>query len=195
MNLTKVELETVCGVTSVLPVHTEPEVAFCGRSNVGKSSLINALIGRSSYARVSKEPGKTQTINYYKLNDELYLVDLPGYGYAKVSQQEREAWGEMIETYLNESESLKVVFLLVDIRHEPTADDKQMYEWIDYVGYQPVVLCTKADKLNRSQIDRRVKEIAKALKASEDAIIIPTSSENGLGVDTVLDFFDQILEW
>ncbi len=195
MNLTKVELETVCGVTSVLPVHSEPEVAFCGRSNVGKSSLINALVGRSSYARVSKEPGKTQTINYYKLNDELYLVDLPGYGYAKVSQQERDAWGEMIETYLNESESLKVVFLLVDIRHEPTADDKQMYEWIDYVGYQPIVLCTKADKLNRSQIDRRVKEISKALKASDDAIIIPTSSETGLGVDTVLDFFDQILEW
>ena len=154
MIIRNVELETVCGVTSRLPENTLPEFAFAGKSNVGKSSLINALMNRKALARTSAQPGKTQTINFYNINKELYYVDLPGYGYAKVSQTEKEKWGKMIENYLHKSKMLKCVFLLVDIRHEPSANDRTMYEWVVYNGFRPVIIATKLDKINRSQIQK-----------------------------------------
>ena len=159
MVIKSLNLETVCGITSVLPKNTEPEVAFAGKSNVGKSSLINALMNRKSYARTSAQPGKTQTINFYNINEELYLVDLPGYGYAKVSQEVKEKWGKLIEKYLNTSKRLKTVFLLIDIRHEPSANDKMMYDWIVHNGYEPVIIATKLDKINRSQKDKHIKMV------------------------------------
>ena len=150
-------LETVCGPTSTLPKNDLPEVAFAGKSNVGKSSLINAVMNRKALARVSAQPGKTQTINFYNINDEIYVVDLPGYGFAKASEKERERWGKMIETYLNTSDQIRAVFLLVDIRHKPSAHDKQMFDWMAYVGYDPIVIATKADKIKRSQLDKQIK--------------------------------------
>ena len=147
MIIRSLELETVCGITSTLPENTLPEIAFAGKSNVGKSSLINGLMNRKSFARTSATPGKTQTINFYNINQELYLVDLPGYGYAKVSEQEKKKWGQMIERYLHQSKQLRAVFLLIDIRHAPSANDKMMYDWILSQGYQPIIIATKLDKL------------------------------------------------
>ena len=157
MIIRSADLETVCGVTSALPENLHPEFAFAGKSNVGKSSLINGLMNRKSLARTSSQPGKTQTINFYHINDALYFVDLPGYGYAKVSLGEKEKWGKMIERYLKRSKMLRGVFLLVDIRHEPSANDKTMYDWIVYNGYRPTVIATKLDKINRSQVQKHVK--------------------------------------
>ena len=194
MVIKNVELETVCGVTSMLPDNKLPEVAFAGKSNVGKSSLINALMNRKSYARTSQQPGKTQTINFYNINKEIYLVDLPGYGYAKASEKEREAWGQMIERYLNTSEKLRAVFLLVDIRHAPSANDKQMFEWMAYVGYDPIVIATKLDKIKRSQIDKQIKIIRQGLGADKETIIVPFSAETKQGRDIIWDFMDQVIE-
>ena len=194
MVIKNVELETVCGVTSTLPENTLPEVAFAGKSNVGKSSLINALMMRKSLARTSAQPGKTQTINFYNINKEIYLVDLPGYGYAKASEKEREAWGQMIERYLNTSEKLRAVFLLVDIRHAPSANDKQMFEWMAYVGYDPIVIATKLDKIKRSQIDKQIKLIRQGLGADKETIIVPFSAETKQGRDIIWDFMDQVIE-
>ena len=194
MVIKNVELETVCGVTSTLPENTLPEVAFAGKSNVGKSSLINALMMRKSLARTSAQPGKTQTINFYNINKEIYLVDLPGYGYAKASEKEREAWGQMIERYLNTSEKLRAVFLLVDIRHAPSANDKQMFEWMAYVGYDPIVIATKLDKIKRSQIEKQIKLIRQGLGADKDTIIVPFSAETKQGRDIIWDFMDQVIE-
>ena len=149
MVIKSVNLETVCGVTSKLPLNMKPEIAFAGKSNVGKSSLLNVLINRKSYARTSAQPGKTQTINFYNVNDALYYVDLPGYGYAKVSQTEREKWGKMIEKYLKVSKQLRAIFLLIDIRHAPSANDKLMYEWILGNGFHPIIIATKLDKINK----------------------------------------------
>ena len=185
MVIKSVNLETVCGVTSTLPVNDKPEFAFAGKSNVGKSSLINALMNRKAYARTSAQPGKTQTINFYNINDALYYVDLPGYGYAKVSQTEKEKWGKMIERYLHKSKQIRQVFLLVDIRHEPGANDKQMYEWIVYNGYRPVIIATKLDKINRSQIQKHVKMIRTGLGLQRDDILIPFSSETKQGREEV----------
>lgn len=194
MVIKNVELETVCGVTSRLPDNKLPEVAFAGKSNVGKSSLINALMMRKSLARTSAQPGKTQTINFYNINKEIYLVDLPGYGYAKASEKEREAWGQMIERYLNTSEKLRAVFLLVDIRHAPSANDKQMFEWMAYVGYDPIVIATKLDKIKRSQIDKQIKIIRQGLGADKETIIVPFSAETKQGRDIIWDFMDQVIE-
>ena len=194
MVIKNVELETVCGVTSMLPDNKLPEVAFAGKSNVGKSSLINALMMRKSLARTSAQPGKTQTINFYNINKEIYLVDLPGYGYAKASEKEREAWGQMIERYLNTSEKLRAVFLLVDIRHAPSANDKQMFEWMAYVGYDPIVIATKLDKIKRSQIDKQIKIIRRGLGADKETIIVPFSGETKQGRDIIWDFMDQVIE-
>ena len=194
MVIKNVELETVCGVTSTLPENTLPEVAFAGKSNVGKSSLINALMMRKSLARTSAQPGKTQTINFYNINKEIYLVDLPGYGYAKASEKEREAWGQMIERYLNTSEKLRAVFLLVYIRHAPSANDKQMFEWMAYVGFDPIVIATKLDKIKRSQIDKQIKLIRQGLGADKDTIIVPFSAETKQGRDIIWDFMDQVIE-
>ena len=194
MVIKNVELETVCGVTSMLPDNKLPDVAFAGKSNVGKSSLINALMMRKSLARTSAQPGKTQTINFYNINKEIYLVDLPGYGYAKASEKEREAWGQMIERYLNTSEKLRAVFLLVDIRHAPSANDKQMFEWMAYVGYDPIVIATKLDKIKRSQIDKQIKIIRQGLGADKETIIVPFSAETKQGRDIIWDFMDQVIE-
>ena len=194
MVIKNVELETVCGVTSMLPDNKLPEVAFAGKSNVGKSSLINALMMRKSLARTSAQPGKTQTINFYNINKEIYLVDLPGYGYAKASEKEREAWGQMIERYLNTSEKLRAVFLLVDIRHAPSANDKQMFEWMACVGYDPIVIATKLDKIKRSQIDKQIKIIRQGLGADKETIIVPFSAETKQGRDIIWDFMDQVIE-
>lgn len=192
MVIKNVSLETVIGVTSKIPDNQLPEIAFAGKSNVGKSSLINALMNRKSLARTSAQPGKTQTINFYNINDELYFVDLPGYGYAKVSQQEKEKWGKMIEKYLHRSKVLQAVFLLVDIRHEPSDNDRQMYEWILANGYHPIVIATKLDKINRSQIAKQVKLVKQGLGVDKDTIVIPFSAETKQGREEIYDLIDQL---
>lgn len=194
MVIKSVSLETVIGVTSKIPDNQMPEIAFAGKSNVGKSSLINALMNRKSLARTSSQPGKTQTINFYNINDELYFVDLPGYGYAKVSQQEKEKWGKMIEKYLHRSKVLQAVFLLVDIRHEPSANDKQMYEWIMANGYHPIVIATKLDKINRSQVAKQVKIVKQGLGVDKDTIVIPFSAETKQGREEIYDLIDQLIQ-
>lgn len=193
MVIKNVNLEIVCGPTSKLPANKLPEVAFAGKSNVGKSSLINALMNRKSYARTSAQPGKTQTINFYNINEEIYFVDLPGYGYAKASKVEVERWGKMIEKYLHTSKQLKCVFLLVDIRHDPGNNDKIMYEWVTANGYTPVIIATKLDKIKRSQISRQVAAIRSGLEAKE-AVIIPFSATSKQGREEIYEIIDQILE-
>ena len=185
MNVNKVNLETVCGITSTLPENDKPEFAFAGKSNVGKSSLINALMNRKSYARTSSQPGKTQTINFYNINEVLYFVDLPGYGYAKVSQEIKAKWGKMIERYLKSSQQLKRIFLLVDIRHEPSVNDKLMYEWIVFNGFEPIIIATKLDKINRSQKDKQVKIIREGLGAKKETVIIPFSASSKQGLEEI----------
>ena len=192
MIIKNVELETVCGVTSVLPKNDLPEVAFAGKSNVGKSSLINGLVNRKALARTSSQPGKTQTINFYNVNQEFYFVDLPGYGYAKVSEKEKLNWGKMIERYLHQSEALKAVFLLVDIRHDPSTNDANMYEWILANGYQPIIIATKLDKIKRSQIQKNIKAIRTGLNVVPDTKIIPFSSQSKQGRDEILDLIEEI---
>ncbi len=187
----KAELETVCGITSKLPEHILPEYAFAGKSNVGKSSLINALMNRKSLARTSSQPGKTQTINFYNINDQLYFVDLPGYGYAKVSLEAKAKWGKMIERYLKKSSVLKRVFLLVDIRHEPSENDKTMYDWIIYQGYQPVVIATKLDKLKRSQAARQVKILREGLGMAKEEVLIPFSAETKQGREEIWKLMEE----
>lgn len=193
MIIKKINLETVCGITSKLPENDKPEIAFAGKSNVGKSSLINALMNRKSFARISATPGKTQTINFYNINDEMYLVDLPGYGYAKVSQQEKEKWGKMIERYLHSSKQLRAVFLLIDIRHEPSANDKMMYDWVVSQGYNPIIIATKQDKLKRSQIDKHVKMLRQGLKLVPGTRIIPFSSVTKQGRDEIWELVETEL--
>ena len=183
MIIKHVALDTVCGITSILPDNQVPEIAFAGKSNVGKSSLINALMNRKSLARTSSSPGKTQTINFYNINHEMYLVDLPGYGYAKVSQSVKEQWGKLIEKYLHHSKQLKAVFLLVDIRHRPSENDKMMYDWIVYNGYDPIIIATKADKLKRSQIQKYLKEVREGLKLPSETKVIPFSALSKQGAD------------
>ncbi|MBQ8730310.1 MAG: YihA family ribosome biogenesis GTP-binding protein [Lachnospiraceae bacterium] len=194
MVIKSVNLETVCGITSTLPQNDKPEVAFAGKSNVGKSSLINALMNRKSYARTSAQPGKTQTINFYNINDVMYMVDLPGYGYAKVSQETKEKWGKMIERYLRKSSQLKQVFLLIDIRHEPSANDKNMYDWIVYNGYEPIIIATKLDKINRSQVQKHVKMLREGLGLSKNGMIIPFSAETKQGLEQVWEVIDSCIE-
>lgn len=193
MIIKNINLETVCGITSKLPENDKPEIAFAGKSNVGKSSLINALMNRKSFARISATPGKTQTINFYNINDEMYLVDLPGYGYAKVSQQEKEKWGKMIERYLHSSKQLRAVFLLIDIRHEPSANDKMMYDWVVSQGYNPIIIATKQDKLKRSQIDKHVRMLRQGLKLVPGTRIIPFSSVTKQGRDEIWELVETEL--
>ena len=192
MVIKSVNLETVCGITSTLPKTELPEFAFAGKSNVGKSSLINALMNRKSYARISAQPGKTQTINFYNINEEFYYVDLPGYGYARVSEEIKEKWGKMIERYLHQSKQLRVVFLLIDIRHDPSANDKQMYDWIVHQGFEPVIIATKLDKIKRSQVQKQLKAIRTSLNTN--ATIIPFSAETKQGREEIWDFLENILQ-
>ena len=193
MVIKNVELETVCGITSKIPDNTLPEIAFAGKSNVGKSSLINALMNRKSLARTSSSPGKTQTINFYNINSEMYLVDLPGYGYAKVSEAEKAKWGKMIENYLHTSKQLRAVFLLIDIRHEPGKNDKTMYDWIVYQGYQPIIIATKLDKLKRSQVQKAIKVVRTGLGLKGSDIVIPFSAETTQGREEIYALMDEII--
>ena len=194
MVIKNVGLETVCGITSRLPENVHPEVAFAGKSNVGKSSLINALMNRKSLARTSAQPGKTQTINFYNVNDQIYFVDLPGYGYAKTSEETKAKWGRMIENYLHKSIQLKAVFLLIDIRHEPSANDRLMYDWIVGQGYDPIIIATKLDKINRSQVQKQIKLIKDTLKVKKGTMVIPFSAETKQGREEIYELLDGFLE-
>ena len=200
MVIKTVNLETVCGITSRLPENTKPEFAFAGKSNVGKSTLINALMNRKSYARTSATPGKTQTINYYNINDEFYLVDLPGYGYATAGLKVREQWGKMIENYLHSSKMLETVFLLVDARHEPSANDVMMFDWIVAAGFTPYVIATKSDKLKRSQVAKQMAMIRRTIKEKSAAgrdvsfQVIPFSGLNKAGREDIYDILESFLK-
>lgn len=191
MVIKQVSLDIVCGITSTLPDTGQPEVAFAGKSNVGKSSLINGLMNRKSLARTSGQPGKTQTINFYHINEAMYLVDLPGYGYAKVSEEIKAKWGKMIERYLHTSTMLKAVFLLIDIRHDPSANDKIMYDWIVENGFQPIIIATKLDKIKRSQIQKQVKQIKTGLDVVEGTPIIPFSATTKQGRDEIWELIEE----
>ena len=193
MVIRSVNLETVCGITSKIPDNPFNEVAFAGKSNVGKSSMINALLNRKSLARTSAQPGKTQTINFYNVNDAMNLVDLPGYGYAKTSASEKEKWGKMIENYLHTSKKLQAVFLLIDIRHDPSANDKMMYDWMVYQGFTPIIIATKLDKIKRSQIQKNVNAIREGLKVKPGTVIIPFSSETKQGRDELWEVIDSFV--
>jgi GTP-binding protein len=192
MVIKNVSLDIVCGVTSRLPDTGRPEVAFAGKSNVGKSSLINGLMNRKSLARTSAQPGKTQTINFYNINDWMYLLDLPGYGYAKVSESEKQKWGKMIERYLHTSKNLKAVFLLIDIRHDPSANDRQMYEWILENGYEPIIIATKLDKLKRSQVQKNIKAIRTGLAMQPGSRLIPFSAQTKQGREEIWNLIDEL---
>lgn len=193
MVIKNVSLEIVCGVTSKLPKTTLPEVAFAGKSNVGKSSLINALMNRKSLARTSSQPGKTQTINFYNINQCMYCVDLPGYGYANASEEIKAKWGRMIERYLQTSEQLRQVFLLIDIRHEPSANDRLMYEWICQNGFDPIIIATKLDKIKRSQLQKNVKLIREGLGIEKDGVIIPFSAQTKQGLEEIWAQIDGLV--
>lgn len=194
MLVKNVNLETVCGITSKIPDHDLVEIAFAGRSNVGKSSLINALMNRKSYARTSSQPGKTQTINFYNVNDALYFVDLPGYGYAKVSKEVVAKWGKMIDGYLEKTKVLRLVFLLVDIRHKPNQNDIQMYQWCLNYGYNPVIIATKEDKIKRSQKKKQIQQIEEALEVIEGTPVIPFSSVTKNGREEIWEYIDMMYE-
>ncbi len=190
--IVKAELETVCGITSRFPEHELPEFAFAGKSNVGKSSLINALMQRKALARTSAQPGKTQTINYYNVNDEYYFVDLPGYGYTKVSEHVKAEWGKMVERYLKHSPTLKRVFLLIDIRHKPSADDRLMFDWVRSQGFEPVIIATKADKLGKNDTPKALKLIRETLGLDKKEILIPFSAETKSGRNDIYKLLEDI---
>ena len=193
MIIKNAELETVCGITSVLPDHDKAEIAFAGKSNVGKSSLINALMNRKSYAKTSSQPGKTQTINFYNINQSMYLVDLPGYGYTKIAESEKRKWGVMVENYLHSSKQLKAVFFLFDIRHDPSENDRTMYDWIVYQGFEPIIIATKADKLKRSQLQKHLKAIRLCLNLSPGTPIFAFSALTKQGRDEIWDYIDSLV--
>lgn len=193
MVIKNVSLEIVCGITSKVPDTAYPEVAFAGKSNVGKSSLINALMNRKALARTSAQPGKTQTINFYNINDAMYLVDLPGYGYAKASAEVKAKWGQMIERYLHTSKQLRAVFLLIDIRHDPSANDKLMYEWMLAQGFAPIIIATKLDKIKRSQVQKHLKAVREGLNVQPDTMILPFSAETKQGRDEIWEVMDRLV--
>lgn len=193
MVIKSVNLETVCGITSTFPDNPHYEVAFAGKSNVGKSSLINALMNRKALARTSSQPGKTQTINFYNVNDAMYLVDLPGYGYANANAEIKAKWGKMIEKYLHTSSKLKAVFLLIDIRHEPSDNDCLMYEWMVEQGFAPIIIATKLDKISRGAVSKHMKMIADTLKVEPDTIMIPFSAETKQGREDIWELIDSLV--
>ena len=193
MVIKNVNLETVCGITSKLPENKLPEIAFAGKSTVGKSSLINGLMNRKSLARTSSKPGKTQTINYYNINNEMYFVDLPGYGYATANVKVKEQWGRMIEDYLHQSKKIKAVFLLIDIRHAPSENDRIMYDWITDRGYKPIIIATKMDKVKRTQLSKQMQLICDTLDVVDDTTIIPFSALSKQGRDEIYELLDHIL--
>ncbi|WP_054706869.1 ribosome biogenesis GTP-binding protein YihA/YsxC [Bacillus sp. JCM 19041] len=183
MKVTKADLEHVAVKPEQYPKSQFPELALAGRSNVGKSSFINKMLNRKGLARTSGQPGKTQTLNFYEINERLYFVDVPGYGYAKVSKTERAAWGRMIEEYLSEREQLKAVLQLVDIRHKPSEDDQLMYDWMKHFGIPVILVATKADKLTKSKAQKQLSVIAKSLNKDPNDPLLLFSSETGQGKD------------
>ena len=190
MIIKNAELETVCGITSKLPENTFPEIAFAGKSNVGKSSLINMLLNRKALARTSSVPGKTQTVNWYKIDGQLFFVDLPGYGYAKAGKAEQARWSKAIEQYLHGRKTLRGVVMLVDIRREASENDRMMMDWLAYYGIPAVVVATKADKLTRNQVASALKTIAEGLGV-EKSSIIAASTMTKAGAE---DIWKRILE-
>ncbi len=194
MVIKNVNLETVCGITSKIPQSPYMEFAFAGKSNVGKSSLINGLMNRKSLARISAQPGKTQTINYYNINNQCYFVDLPGYGYTTASVKVKEQWGKMVERYLHKTKMLKAIFLLVDIRHEPSANDKTMYDWMVHYGFQPIIIATKLDKIKKSQVQKHMKMIKTGLQTKADTVVVPYSSMTKEGREEIYALLDKYLE-
>ncbi len=194
MRIIKSELDTVAVKPSQYPPDTMPEVAFAGRSNVGKSSLLNLLTNRKKLARVSGSPGKTRTINFYLVNDAFRIVDLPGYGYAKLSKSATENWGAMMETYFQNRTGLKKVIQLVDIRHKPSAQDVQMYEYLRHYGLDGIVVCTKADKVSRNEMAKNIAVIRKTLDLSKEDKVIPISSLKRTGYEALLDEIEKLLE-
>lgn len=193
MIIKSAELETVCGITSTLPRNTLPEIAFAGKSNVGKSSLINGLLNRKALARTSSQPGKTQTINFYKVNQELYFVDLPGYGYARASEEIRAKWGKMIERYLHTSKQLQAVFLLLDVRHAPSANDRMMYDWIVAQGFAPVIIATKTDKIKRSQLQKQVKLLRDGLVLPKETPVFLYSALSKQGREEIWEYIGSVI--
>lgn len=193
MKITKAELKAVAVKPKQYPEDAMPEVAFAGRSNVGKSSLINLLLNRKKLARVSGNPGKTRTINFYEINDTFRIVDLPGYGYAKVSKSISADWGPMMETYLSGRDNLRKVIQLVDIRHAPSAQDIQMYEWLKFYELDGVVVATKADKISRNELQKNISVIRKALGLSPDDVVLPVSALKRTGTDELLDILDFLV--
>lgn len=193
MIIKNVNLETVCGITSTIPENKYREVAFAGKSNVGKSSLINALMNRKALARTSAKPGKTQTINFYNVNESMYLVDLPGYGYANAGVEIKAKWGQMIENYLHVSKQLAAVFLLIDIRHDPSENDRMMYDWMVHQGYAPIIIATKLDKIPRSQLQKHIRAIEEGLDVVEDTIVIPFSAETKQGREDIWNLIDELV--
>ncbi len=194
MVIKSVQLETVCGVTSKLPDNHLPEIAFAGKSNVGKSSLINRLINRKSYAKTSSTPGKTQTMNFYNVNDALYLVDLPGYGFTHAPEQAKAKWGEMIDRYLATSKMLRGVFLLIDIRHDPSENDKMMYDWIIESGFEAIIIATKADKIKKSQLKKQIKAVETGLQVKPGTKIISFSAVTGEGKEEIWKSAQALLQ-
>ena len=194
MIIKKSDLETVAVKPSQYPPENIKEIAFAGRSNVGKSSLLNLITGRKKLARVSGSPGKTRTINFYIINDEFRIVDLPGYGYAKVSKSMSEGWGEMMERYLENRPNLVKVIQLVDIRHEPSKQDVEMYNYLRHYGLDGIVVATKADKISRNQLPKHIKMIKQTLKLSSDDKVIPVSALKKTGYDELLEVMEGLLE-
>lgn len=194
MIIKSASLDIVCGITSKLPDTKQFEVAFAGKSNVGKSSLINTLMNRRNLARTSSQPGKTQTINFYHINEAFYLVDLPGYGYAKASAEIKAKWGKMIERYLYTSKNLHAVFLLIDIRHEPGQNDCIMYDWIKSQGFEPIVIATKADKIKRSQLQKQSALIKNKLGMSKEAEILLFSAQTKQGADGIWEKIEGLMQ-
>ena len=195
VKINKAELEKVAVLEKQYPLANLPEFAFAGRSNVGKSSFINAMLNRKNLARTSSTPGKTRTINFYKVNDSLRLVDLPGYGYAKVAKSEKEKWAGIINRYLENRENLLETILLVDIRHEPTDLDKQMYDYILHSGFSGIVIATKKDKIKKSQVDKHISIIAKKLGVEHRENIIPFSSSEKDEVKDMWFIFEDMMNF
>ena len=194
MVIKNVELETVCGITSRLPENEKPEIAFAGKSNVGKSSLINALMNRKSLARISATPGKTQTINFYNINQELYLVDLPGYGYAKVAKGEKARWANLIEGYFGSQRNIGLVFQLIDVRHAPSADDLMMIDFLIDHEFPFVIVLTKTDKLSKTQLAQRLEALGEEIPMADQITMVPFSSQTGEGVSTIKEIIEEIAQ-
>lgn len=194
MKINDIKLDKVVGLSSKIPINNRKEFVLVGRSNVGKSSFINAISNRKNYAHTSSTPGKTRTINYYLCNDKFYIVDLPGYGYAKASVKEQNEWASFIDKYLNTTESIEEIIMIVDIRHAPSDKDIQMFEWILRItGYEPIIIATKLDKIKKSEVKKNIEIIKERLMASNECVVIPFSSETKEGTNEFLTIISDLI--